>query len=57
MEKQKLEIIRKLLMLDTIAELNTVRECISDAISRECDLEDQKEQEFKKWKEERANVS
>ena len=57
MEKLKLEIIRKLLMLDTIAELNTVRECISDAISRECDLEDQKEQEFKKWKEERANVS
>jgi len=55
MEKLKLEIIRKLLMLDTTTELNNVRECVLDAISKECDLEDQKEQEFKQWKEERAN--
>ena len=55
MEKLKLEIIKKVLMLDTKAELHNVRECVSDAISRECDLEYQKEQEFKKWKEERAN--
>ena len=44
-------------MLSTITELDNVRECLSNAISRECDLEDQQEQEFKKWKEERANVS
>ena len=57
MEKQKIEIIKRVLMLSTITELDNVRECLSNAISRECDLEDQQEQEFKKWKEERANVS
>ena len=56
MEKLKLEIIKKVLMLDTKAELHNVRECVSDAISRECDLEDQNEQEFKKWKENQASV-
>ena len=56
-QKQKLEIIKRVLMLSTNAELNNVRECLSNAISRECDLEDQQEQEFKQWKEERANVS
>jgi hypothetical protein len=55
MEKLKLEIIKKVLMLDTKAELHNVRECLSNAISRECDLEAQQEQEFKQWKEERAN--
>ena len=55
MEKLKLEIIKKVLMLDTKTELHNVRECLSNAISRECDLEDQQEQEFKQWKEERAN--
>ena len=57
MENKKLEIIKRVLMLSTKTELDTVRECLSNAISRECDLEDQQEQEFKKWKEERANVS
>jgi hypothetical protein len=57
MENKKLEIIKRVLMLSTITELDNVRECLSNAISRECDLEDQQEQEFKKWKEERANVS
>ena len=57
MEKLKLEIIKKVLMLDTKAELHNVRECLSNAISRECDLEAQQEQEFKQWKEDRSNVS
>ena len=56
MEKLKLEIIKKVLMLDTKAELHIVRELVSHAISRECDLEDQKEQEFKEWKENQVNV-
>ena len=56
MEKIKLEIIKKVMMLDTKTELQNVRECVSDAISRECDLEDQNEQEFKKWKENQVNV-
>ena len=55
MEKQKLEIIKRVLMLSTTTELDNVRECLSNAISRECDLEDQDEQEFKQWKEDRAN--
>ena len=52
----KLDIIEKVLMLDTKAELHNVRELVSQAISRECDLEDQKEQEFKEWKENQVNV-
>jgi len=55
MEKLKLEIIRKVLMLDTTTELKNVREYVSDAISKECALEDQQEQEFKKWKENQVN--
>ena len=58
MENLKIEIIKKVLMLDTKSELQTVRENVSDAISREFDKEDQEEQEFKKWKTERLiNVS
>ena len=56
MEKLKLEIIKKVLMLDTLAEVKNMRENVSDAISRECDLEDKNEQEFKKWKENQVNV-
>jgi hypothetical protein len=57
MENKKLEIIKRVLMLNTTAELDNVRENVADAISRECDQDDKDEQEFKKWKEERANVS
>ena len=56
MEKIKLEIIKKVMMLDTIEEVKNLRENVSDAISRECDLEDKEEQEFKKWKENQVNV-
>jgi len=55
MEKQKLDIIKKVLMLSTTDELDTVRDNVMDAISRECDLDDKEEQEFKQWKEDRAN--
>ena len=57
MEKQKLEIIKKVLMLSTTDELDTVRDNVMDAISRECDQDDKDEQEFKQWKEDRSNVS
>ena len=56
MEKLKLEIIKKVLMLDTLKEVKNMRENVSDAISRECDLEDQDQEEFKKWKENQVNV-
>ena len=55
MEKQKLDIIKKVLMLSTTTELDIVRENVRDAISRECDQDDKDEQEFKQWKEERTN--
>ena len=55
MEKLKLEIIKKVLMLSTRTQLDTVRDNVMDAISRECDQDDKDEQEFKQWKEERTN--
>ena len=57
MENKKLEIIKRVLMLSTKTELDTVRENVRDAISRECDQDDKEEQEFKQWKEDRSNVS
>mgnify|MGYP003141833783 CR=1 FL=1 len=51
MEKQKLEIIKKVMMLDTRTEVQNVLECVSSSISRECDQDDKDEQEFKQWKE------
>jgi len=50
MEKLKLEIVKKVLMLDTRAELETIRERVLNAISRECDQDDKEQEEFKKWK-------
>ena len=56
MEKLKLETIKKLMMLDTLAEVEKMRECVSDAISRELDNEDKEQEEFKKWKANQINV-
>jgi len=50
MEKTKIDIIKKVMILDTKAELDTVLKNVSDAMVREFDLENQEEQEFKKWK-------
>ena len=55
MEKLKLDIIKKVLMLSTRTQLDTVLDNVMDAISRECDQDDKDEQEFKQWKEDRAN--
>jgi hypothetical protein len=56
MEKLKLEIIKKVMMLDTLKEVKNMRENICDAISRECELEDKNEQEYEKWKANQLNV-
>ena len=56
MDKLQLEIIRKVLMLSTNKELQDVREFVRDAICRECDEDDREQEEFKKWKENQANV-
>ena len=50
MEKTKIDIIKKVMMLDTKQEVETVLKNVSDAMSREFDLEDKEEQEFKRWK-------
>ena len=56
MEKLKLEIIKKVLMLTTNKELQDMREYVSNAISRECDEDDREQEEFQKWKEDQASV-
>ena len=56
MDKLQVEIIKKVLMLSTKTELEIVRESVMDAISRECDQDDKEQEEFKKWKENQANV-
>tara|TARA_Y100000310_G_scaffold225203_1_gene227218 strand:- start:212 stop:382 length:171 start_codon:yes stop_codon:yes gene_type:complete len=56
MDKLKLEIIKKVLMLDTMEEVRNIRENVSDAITKECDLEDKEQEEFKKWKANQVNV-
>ena len=53
MNNLKIEVIKKLLMLDTKKELIKVRECISDGISNELDNDEQDQKEFDKWKESR----
>ena len=55
MEKLQLEIIKKVLMLNTMEEVKNMRENVSDAISRECDQDDHDQEEFKKWKENQVN--
>ena len=56
MEILKLEIIRKIMMLDTKEELKLVKEYVSDAICREMDKEDKEQDEFKKWKANQVDV-
>ena len=50
MNNLKVEVIKKLLMLDTKKELIRVRECISDGISNELDNDEQDQKEFAEWK-------
>ena len=50
MNNLKVEVIKKLLMLDTKKELMKVRECISDGISNELDNDEQDQKEFAEWK-------
>jgi len=50
MNNLKVEVIKKLMMIDTKKELITIRECIADAISRECDNDEKDQKDFAKWK-------
>ena len=55
MNNLKIEVIKKLLMLDTKKELITIGEYISDAISRELASDDKDQVEFAKWKANKKN--
>ena len=56
MESLKLEIIRKIMMLDTKEELKLVKEYVSDAICREMDKDDHEQELFKQWKANQVDV-
>jgi len=55
MDKQKIEIIKRVLMLSTLNEVEKVNQNVIDAISRECDQDDHDQELFTQWKEDRAN--
>ena len=55
MNNLKIDIIKKLLMLDTENELTKIKLDISDAISRECDKDEKDQAEFAKWKAKKTN--
>ena len=46
----QMDIIKKVLMLDTKQELKNVLDVVGNAISRELDQDDKEQVEFKKWK-------
>tara|TARA_R100001086_G_scaffold149663_1_gene79542 strand:+ start:253 stop:483 length:231 start_codon:yes stop_codon:yes gene_type:complete len=46
----QIDIIKKVLMLDTKQELQNVLDVVGEAISRELDQDDKDQVEFKKWK-------
>tara|TARA_R110002073_G_scaffold76106_2_gene185251 strand:+ start:510 stop:680 length:171 start_codon:yes stop_codon:yes gene_type:complete len=55
METLRIEVIKKVLMLDTITSLKNVRDNVIEQISKELDKEDQDQAEFKKWKANQVN--
>ena len=50
MENNKIKLIKKVLMLDTQKEVDSVLEFVSDAISRECDQDELDKKTFEQWK-------
>ena len=55
MNKLKIEIIKRVLMLDTEEELRKIDANVLDAISRELSEDDKEQEEFKKWKANKSN--
>jgi len=51
--ENKISIIKKVLMLDTKKEIDSVLKFVADAISRECDQDDLDQKHFVEWKKER----
>ena len=55
MNKLKIEIIKRVLLLDTEEELRKIDANVLDAISRELSEDDKEQEEFKKWKANKSN--
>ena len=55
MDKLKLEIINKLLMLTSNKEIEDIKEYVQEAVYREIDEDDKQQKEFKKWKEQNGS--
>ncbi len=55
MDKLKLEIINKLLMLTSNKEIKDLKEYVQQAVYREIDEDDKQQKEFKKWKEQNGS--
>jgi hypothetical protein len=53
MNNLKVEVIKKLLMLDTKKELIKARECISDGISNELENDEKDQKAFEEWRAEK----
>ncbi len=51
----KIDIIKKVLMLDTTKELQNVLDVVGNAISRELDADDKEQAECRKWKEKKES--
>ena len=51
--ENKIDIIKKVLMLDTKKEIDSVLKFVADAISRECDQDYLDKEQFEEWKKER----
>jgi len=51
--ENKINIIKKVLMLDTKKEIDSVLNFVADAISRECDQDYLDQKHFAEWKKER----
>jgi surface antigen len=54
MSNLKIDIIKKVMMLDTRQELQNVLDVVGNSISRELDNDDKDQAEFAKWKAERG---
>ena len=54
MSNLKIDIIKKVMMLDTRQELQNVLDVVGNSISRELDNDAKDQEAFAKWKEERG---
>jgi len=50
MYKLKIDIIKKVMLLDTMQELNKVHDVVGNSISKELDNDDKEQKEFEQWK-------